>query len=139
MNVHILIVDDEVEIREMLSRHFRFLGYSTDTACNGREALEKLAETKTDIVISDIMMPEMNGIELIGVVREEYPGIHTIMITGYVTLVNAMAAMRLGADTMVFKPLEDLSQLEQAVQRAVERIQHWLNLLNELRAMKPVS
>jgi CheY-like chemotaxis protein len=139
MVVQILIVDDEAEIREMLARHFRFLGYSVDTASNGREAISRLEETRTDIVISDIMMPQMNGVELLSHIRDEYPMTHVIMITGYVTLDNAMNCMRLGADTMIFKPLEDMTQLEQAVGRAVARIQHWLQLLNDLRAMKPAS
>lgn len=139
MVVQILVVDDEAEIREMLARHFRFLGYSVETAANGREAIARLEETRTDIVISDIMMPQMNGVELLAHIREEYPMTHAIMITGYVTLDNAMNCMRLGADTMIFKPLEDMSQLEQAVGRAVARIQHWLQLLTDLRAMKPAS
>lgn len=139
MVVQILVVDDEAEIREMLARHFRFLGYSVDTAPNGRAAMEKLEEVRTDIVISDIMMPEMNGVELLAHIRDEYPMTHAIMITGYVNLDNAMNCMRLGADTMIFKPLEDMSELEQAVGKAVARIQHWLQLLNDLRAMKPAS
>ncbi|MCA9782862.1 MAG: response regulator [Calditrichaeota bacterium] len=139
MVVQILIVDDELEIREMLARYFRFLGYSVETAANGREAIARLEEIRTDIVISDIMMPEMNGVELLAHIRQEYPMTHAIMITGYVTLDNAMNCMRLGADTMIFKPLEDMSQLEQAVGKAVARIQHWLQLLNDLRAMKPAS
>ncbi|MCC6581160.1 MAG: response regulator [Phycisphaeraceae bacterium] len=139
MNVRILIVDDEQSIRDMLSRHFRYLGFEVNTAANGQEALEKLDTARHDVVISDIKMPVMDGIDLLRQIRARHPMTHTIIITGYVTLDNALACMRLGAETFVFKPLEDLRRVEQAVEHAVESIQHWCNLLGELRAMKPIT
>jgi len=137
--VNILVVDDEEEICEMLSRHFRYLGYGVHTAPDGQTALDKLAQEKIDIVISDIRMPRMSGIELLREIRKEYPMIHVIMLTGYVTLENALACMRLGADTCVFKPLEDMAPLEKAVAHAVEEIQNWLSILHELVKMKPAA
>jgi CheY-like chemotaxis protein len=137
MKVQILVVDDEPEIRAMLSRHYRYLGYEVDTAAHGREALDLLALAKTDIVITDIKMPVMDGIELLRAVRRDYPMIHTIMITGYVTMENVFACMRHGADTLVFKPLEDLTLLDQAIVNAVDSVKHWTNLLKELQGMKP--
>ena len=132
MDINLMIVDDEPEIVQMLSRHFRFLGYSVDTASDGMEALEKMTNTKTDIVISDIMMPRMDGVELCGAIRKDYPMTRVIMITGYVTLANALACCRRGAETCIFKPLEDLSEVELAVENAVEKIQHWLNIFAKL-------
>lgn len=137
MKVQILVVDDEPEIRAMLSRHYRYLGYGVDTAAHGREALDHLALAKTDIVITDIKMPVMDGIEFLRAVRRDYPMIHTIMITGYVTMENVLACMRHGADTLVFKPLEDLALLDQAIVNAVDSIKHWTYLLKELQGMKP--
>ena len=58
----LLVVDDEVEIQQMLSRHFRFLGYDVETASNGCEALELLAKKRTEVIISDIKMPQLDGI-----------------------------------------------------------------------------
>ena len=136
MNARLLIVDDEPAIGEMLARHFKFLGYDVDTAANGVEALRKLAKNRTEVIISDIVMPEMDGIELLRAVRTQYPMTHTIMITGYVTLDNALACMRLGADTCVFKPLEDLEELEEAVESAVCSLRRWQNKLRELRKIK---
>lgn len=137
MKPRLLIVDDESEIREMLQRHFRYMGYEVDTAHNGYEALEKLEEARTEVVISDIMMPEMDGIELLRSIRKQFPIVRTIMITGYVTLENALSCMRLGAETCVFKPLEDLTELEQAVEKAVRSLKHWQDKLKSLHAMKP--
>lgn len=137
MNARLLIVDDEPEICEMLSRHFRYLGFHVETASDGIEALEKLAKARTEVIISDIVMPQMDGVELLRTIRQQYPMIHTIMITGYVTLENALACMRHGADTCVFKPLEDLTELEEAVEFAVGRLKRWHEKLRMLQAMNP--
>lgn len=136
MSANILIVDDELDIQEMLSRHFRFLGYAVETAGNGKEAVQKLATTRFDVLISDIMMPEMNGVELLRHVRSEYPMVRPIMITGYVTLENALACIRYGADSCVFKPLNDLTQLEKCVEEAAAKQRYWMDILKELRGMK---
>ena len=138
MKARLLIVDDESEIRDMLSRHFRYKGYEVDSASDGIEALEKMAQVKVDVVISDIIMPRMDGVELLRTIRKQYPMIHTIMITGYVTMENALSCMRHGADTCIFKPLEDLNELEEAVEQAVNRLKHWHEKLRMLQLMNPV-
>jgi CheY-like chemotaxis protein len=137
VKARLLIVDDEPEICEMLSRHFRYIGFHVDTASDGIEALEKLAKARTEVIISDIVMPQMDGVELLRTIQQQYPMIHTIMITGYVTLENALACMRHGADTCVFKPLEDLTELEEAVEFAVGRLKRWHEKLRMLQAMNP--
>lgn len=139
MKVRILVVDDEQEIREMVRRHFRFLGFHVDVADNGRAALETMSGQRYDIVISDIMMPEMTGTDMLREVRKQYPMTHVIMMTGYVTLDNALTCMRLGADTLVLKPLEDLGELEAAVERAVDAVSRWLTLLRKLQELKPAN
>jgi len=139
MSFQILIVDDELEIREMLTRHFRLLGYQVATAENGEEALAFLGEHKVDVVISDIRMPVMDGVALLKRIRNEYPMIRVVMITGYVTLENALACMRYQADTCIFKPLEDLSELEKAVENGVQMIETWKRKFRELRGMKTSS
>lgn len=132
----LLVVDDEVEIQQMLSRHFRFLGYDVETASNGREALELLAKRRTEVIISDIKMPELDGIELLKLIKEQHPMSHVIIITGYVTLDNLLAVFRRGADTCVFKPLNDLTELETAVSRAVDQLKDWQNKLKQLKTLK---
>jgi len=139
MKVRILVVDDELEIRKMLLRHFRFLGFEVEAAENGQHALELMATKRFDVVISDIMMPVMTGPEMLREIRRQYPMTHVIMMTGYVTMDNALTCMRLGADTLVFKPLEDLGLLEDAVKRAVDHVGHWLDLLKQLQGMKSPS
>lgn len=136
MTTSLLIVDDESEIREMLSRHFRYQGYDVTTAVDGKDALEKLAAKKIDILISDIMMPEVNGVELLRHVRADYPMVRPIMITGHVTLDNALACIRYGADSCVFKPITDLGLLEKAVEEASAKTKYWMQILKELRGLK---
>lgn len=136
MALKLMIVDDELEIREMLSRHFRFQGYDVKTAQHGKEALEIISETKIDIVISDIRMPIMDGVDLCRKLRADYPMTRVIMITGYVTLENAMACMRQGADNCVFKPFQDLKELESAVERSAQTIGIWVGILKELAGAK---
>jgi CheY-like chemotaxis protein len=82
------------------------------------------------------MMPEMNGIELLCRIRAEYPMTRVIMITGYVTLENALACLRNNADTCIFKPLSDLEELDTAVAAAVAYLDNWKRKLAELRGMK---
>lgn len=137
MKSRILIVDDEVEICYMLSRHFRYLGYEVDTAMDGLAALDKLAKSSFQVVILDIVMPKVNGVDILRTIKQQYPMIHVVMITGYVTLENALSCMRLGADTCVFKPLEDLTELQQAIANAVQSLKLWQEKLKTLQAMSP--
>lgn len=137
MNAQLLVVDDEEEIREALSRHFRFLGYDVTTVCNGQEALDLLAVKRVDVVISDIVMPVMNGVDLLRIIRKEYPMVRVVIITGYVTQENVMACMRHDAETCVFKPWTDMKEIEEAVAHAVERTHIWKQKLRKLLDMKP--
>jgi DNA-binding NtrC family response regulator len=136
MTASLLIVDDEAAIRSSLSRHYRLKGYTVETAENGRAALENLARIPRQVVISDIMMPEMDGIELLRRIRREYPMTRVIIITGYVTLENALACLRNNADTCIFKPLGNLEELDTAVEAAVSYLDHWKRKLAELRGMR---
>ena len=139
MKGRLLVVDDEAELREMLARHFRLMGYSVEQAGNGCEALEVLGRCRIDVVISDIRMPKMDGVELLREVRRQYPMIRVIMITGYVTLENALACMRNQADTCIFKPIQDMTELEQAVETAMEALARWNRKFRELQGMKPAE
>ena len=139
MKGRLLVVDDEVEIRELVSRHFRHLGYQVLCAGNGRAALEVLEAERIDVVLSDIMMPDMNGIELLERLRQEYPMVRVVMMTGYVTQENLLACFRMGAETCVFKPLQDLQELETAIDRAFDHVNQWRKILARLHSLTPAS
>lgn len=136
MSLNLLIVDDEAEIRDLLARHFTLLDYNVETAENGKAAVEVLENNRIDAVITDILMPEMDGIGLLRYLRDHLPMVRTIVITGYITLDNALSCMRLGAEAFVFKPIEDLAELEEAVELITKRLKIWQRKLRELRGMK---
>ncbi|NCC53454.1 MAG: response regulator, partial [Spartobacteria bacterium] len=117
--------------------HFRFLDYKVYTVGSAEAALEVLETKKVDIIISDIMMPGIDGIELLRTVHREYPMIHVIMMTGYVNQENVLACMRHGADTCIYKPIEELEELEHAVKNAVDSIENWKHKMATLLKMKP--
>ncbi|MCM8534039.1 MAG: response regulator [Lentisphaeraceae bacterium] len=136
MKGNILIVDDEVEIREMLARHFTFEDYHIYQAANGQEALELLDTVKVDVVISDIVMPKMTGVEMLETISQEYPMIKVIMMTGYVTQSHLLKCMQFHADTVIFKPIENLTEVEEAVERCFEYLGVWKNKLKVLQGLK---
>ncbi len=135
--IRILVVDDEKPIRDMLSRHFRFLDYDIVTAEDGVDALQFMERNKIDILMTDIKMPRMDGLELTQKVKDEYPLVRIIVVTGYVTLSNAMACLQNGADGIFSKPLEDMAPLENAVKRSTEILQEWAKQLSLLTNLKP--
>ena len=96
-----------------------------DTADSGKKALGLMSKKKYHVVITDIKMPRMDGIQLLRKIRQEYPMTHCIMITGYVTMQNVLDCMRHGADTCIFKPFEDLKELDVAITSAISHLNHW--------------
>ncbi|MCB9496086.1 MAG: response regulator [Fibrobacteria bacterium] len=133
----ILFVDDEQGIRDMLARHFRFQGYEVLRASDGIEALEILDREPVDVVVTDLVMPRMDGVALMRALRADHPTVPFIAMTGYVELAYLLTAMRLGAEDCLFKPIEDLSELEKSVAHLVERSRRWQRKLAQLRSVSP--
>ncbi|MEA3288498.1 MAG: sigma-54 dependent transcriptional regulator [Candidatus Marinimicrobia bacterium] len=105
-NTSILIVDDEQEIRDSLSEVLTEEGYLTYTAENGKVALEMLEDLHYDIIISDIKMPELDGVTLLQKVKEQAPDTFFILITSYGSTETAIDAMRHGAIDYILKPID---------------------------------
>lgn len=116
---NVLVVDDEEIVckscRKILSR----AGHNVQTALNGREALRRVEEDKYDVLIADWKMPEIDGMEVLRIVKKNHPDIVVIMITGYPSVESAVQAMRLGVSNYVPKPL-DPDELTKTVQKALE-------------------
>ncbi|MHB8277274.1 MAG: response regulator [Candidatus Humimicrobiaceae bacterium] len=117
MNKRILIVDDEKNIRTTLSAYLINLGYEQEIAVNGQEALDKLKESKYDLVLLDIKMHIMNGIQVLKEMRRLEDKTNVIMMTAYGTIENAVESMKLGAVDFISKPftLENLKTMIDAV------------------------
>lgn len=114
----ILIVDDEREITEVLS-DLLSEDYDCKTANSAEDALERLAESDVQLVISDITMPGMSGLEMIPLVKRVSPNTVVVMISGMQTVESAIGALRLGAFDYLMKPF-DLRHVEAVVKRALE-------------------
>jgi two-component system, NtrC family, response regulator PilR len=114
----LMIVDDDRQIREMLQQFFEKLGYMVVTAESGEDALEKFIKFEFDCVISDLVMPDMDGLALLKKVKERAPSALFFLITGYGTIENAVQGMKEGAYDFITKPfqLEDMKiRLERAL------------------------
>ncbi len=105
--INILIVDDEPLIRRSLSEFLSLEGYTVSSASSGVQALELLKTYDADIVISDIKMPEMDGVELLQNIKKTYPDIQVIIVTGYGSIKSAVDAMKDGAYDYIMKPIID--------------------------------
>lgn len=116
---HILIVDDEEAIREVVSTLLEAKGYNCMTLGNGRLATEYLKMNTPDLVLSDMVMPEMDGIRLLEWIRDHDKGIPVIMVTAMHDLSTALEAIRRGAYDYILKPFEK-DQLYVGVSRALE-------------------
>ena len=104
--ISILVVDDELVIRESLHGWLKKSGYKVDTAEGGSAALAMLEKTPYDLLFLDIMMPVMSGIEVLEVVKEEYPQTLVVMITAYGSVETAVQAMKVGAVDYLMKPFD---------------------------------
>ncbi len=153
MSARILIVDDERTIRHTLSTVLEEEGFQTDIAENGDMALQKIRERDFDLVITDLRMPGMEGLELLEKIKLMAPRTSVMIITAYGSLESAIQALRLGAYDYIVKPLDfedvllrikrlmehrELIQENQILREAVEKKYSFSNIIGESPAMKRV-
>jgi len=115
--VDILVVDDEEMMRELLEDVLALEGYSVATAEDGKAALARVKECNPLLLISDIKMPRMNGFELLKAVKERYPKMRVIIMTGYSDDFTVKDALRLNADEYIIKPFntQDITAVVKSV------------------------
>src|SRR5438477_234013 len=103
----VLIIDDEIAIRESLETLLEFEGYSVQSAGTGEQGLAKLGERPYDLVLLDFALPDRNGLEILRDIRDRDPQLAVIMITAYGTVDNAVRAMQNGATNFIQKPWDN--------------------------------
>ena len=108
--IRLLLVDDEDRFRSTLSKRLAEKGIVAEAASNGVEALKVVKEKPVDIIVLDIKMPEMDGIETLRHVKKLNPEIEVILLTGHANIESAVEGMRLGAHDYLMKPC-DIEQL----------------------------
>src|SRR4030042_3735704 len=124
----ILVVDDEKEIREFLNKALSRLGkYHVELAESGEEALRKIAKDRFDLVLTDLKMPKMDGLQLIAEIAKSKPETLTMMRTGHGTIDSALEAMKRGASDYLMKPL-NLDELIVRIQKVLEEKQRFVRL-----------
>jgi DNA-binding NtrC family response regulator len=116
----VLIVDDEKNIRLTLSQSLESMDLETNAAVNGEEALDKLREREFGLILLDLKMPGMDGIEVLRRVREIRPDIRVIIITAYGTIESAVEAMKLGAVDFIQKPFAP-DEIRALVSQVIDR------------------
>lgn len=116
----ILVVDDESDLRDSLGKVLRKEGYLVLLADSGEAALEVLSRKHVDLVLTDLRMPQMSGIDLLRCVKQQWPDVEVVVLTAYGTIEAAVEAMRAGAYDFVTKPLRR-AELVQTINRAAER------------------
>jgi len=105
-NIRILIVDDDENITKTMKAILQDEGYLVETAVTGDEAIQKAEKTPYNIALLDIRLPDMEGIELLKLINDGVPRTRKIMVTGYPSMQNAIAALNKGADAYLIKPVE---------------------------------
>ena len=135
----LLIVDDELHVRESLSRWFIEDGYDVVTASSGKDALALLGETPVDVIITDIRMPGMDGLELQRRIREVNPNVAIVLITAYASVSTAVQALKEGAYDYVTKPFdpEELSRVVAKAASAARLRQENIKLKERIVAAVP--
>ncbi len=135
-NDRILVIDDDVQILRFLHRCLTEDGYEVVTASETEEAVRLLGEEPFSLILTDMKMPQMNGLELLQEARRLRPDVEVIVLTAHGTFENAIAALREeGAYDYILKPLETLDTLSEAVRKALARRRQLLQdkeLLREL-------
>lgn len=117
MSEKVLLVDDDIEFLDTLSERMRTRGMEVSTSSSGVEALKKVERETYDVIILDLMMPGVDGLEALEVLKAKRPELQVILLTGHATVEKGIEAMKLGAMDFLEKPV-DLSLLTEKIKKA---------------------
>jgi putative nucleotidyltransferase with HDIG domain len=135
LSSRILIVDDEAPIRALLCEHLQQVGYEVMLAPNGCDAMELINGSEFDLVLTDVRMPGMNGLELLAEIMRTRPAVGVLMLTACEDLTLAVNAMRIGALDYILKPFR-LSEITVSVQEALERRRNQLEQTQRMQLLE---
>ena len=117
---HVMVVDDEKDFNEMLAESLKEMDFSVLSAFSGKQCLALMEDNPVDVIVLDIKMPEMDGIETLTRVKKNFPLVEIIMLTGHGTIESAVKGMKLGAYDYLLKPA-DFEELVQKIKGARTR------------------
>jgi two-component system response regulator AtoC len=122
MSLEVLIVDDEESARRLCVEILDSLGFETQEAESAHRALAILESGHVDIVLSDVRMPGMNGMELLKIIKQKYPETEVVLVTGYGTIQDSVEAMKLGAYDYITKPFS-IEDFKHTFERLIEKLE----------------
>ena len=125
----VLIVDDEPEILRTLKSYLALNGFTAYIAENGQKALDIIVHEKINIVLSDISMPVMDGLELLKEIRKIDFSIQVIMMTGFSTFNTTLMALEYGAADYILKPFQDLDEIIRLLNISADKLYRWRKVL----------
>jgi two-component system alkaline phosphatase synthesis response regulator PhoP len=134
-DAYILVVDDEGAIRYSISKTLQRVGYQVHTAASGEEALEMMRHQEYDVVLTDIRMPGLSGVDLLARIKDQAPDAVVILLTGYASLETAIESLRLGAHDYLVKPSSS-QDIRNSVSQGVERAHNLKHRRVLLRAIR---
>lgn len=120
MTIRVLLVDDEEDFVDALAQRLEVRDFDVTTALSGADALERIEDTEIDLVILDVQMPGVDGLEVLRQIKQRKPLIEVIMLTGHATIQTAIDGMKLGAFDFLLKPTET-EELVEKINRAFSR------------------
>ena len=139
MGYKILVVDDEKDIRQLLSVALtRVDGFSVELAENGEEALQKIDRERFDLVLTDLKMPKMDGLQLLSEIVNSKPEILTVLMTGYGSINSALEAIRGGASDYLMKPI-DIAELVVRLQKVLNERLRFVKLRDWVAQLERVN
>ena len=138
MKTRVMIVDDEQEFVDSLAERLTIRDYDVQTANSGREAIDTLKHYNTDVVVLDVLMPGMDGIETLREIKSLKPLTEVIMLTGHATVETAIEGMKLGALDYLMKPCET-DELVDKINMAYQRKSNQEERIREAKVREIVS
>jgi DNA-binding NtrC family response regulator len=124
--IKVMLIDDEVAFANTLAQRLRMRDLKVDTAYDGEQALSKLKQAETDIIVLDLKMPGMHGMEVLKEIKKAYPDIQVIVLSGHGTDKDEEEARRLGGFDFLKKPA-DIDHLEHKIRKAFQEKDYAVN------------
>jgi DNA-binding NtrC family response regulator len=135
----VLHVDDDRLIRELVAHRLTADGYEVISLADPRDAISTLLAHDCRVVILDVEMPELNGLELLSQIKAYDGGVQVVMLTGLVSMTSVLESLRRGAEACHFKPIEDFSELQATLEATFAKLDAWWNTLADLARRKQLG